>query len=75
MSAALEDYYRNLRRMEIASINASLKLLARELNLDDPKASVTALMNDEETLLLAARDLTRAVDELPVTDRPKGWAA
>jgi len=71
MSTALEDYHNGLRKVELAS----LALLGAELNLDDKKASVVALHAAEDSLALAARDLARAVNELPLQRRPKGWAA
>jgi hypothetical protein len=69
MSAALEAYYKALRKVEVAC----LRLLAGELSLDAENASVTGLAEAESAVPLAARDLTRAVDGLPVGDRPKGW--
>jgi hypothetical protein len=71
MSAALEDYHKALKATELASLGP----LANELNLDDESASVTALKASEDSLALAARDLTRAVDALPMERRPKRWNA
>jgi hypothetical protein len=69
MSAALEGYIKGLRKVE----TASLVLLAAELNLDDETASIATLKTAEDSLALAARDLARAVDELPMDKRPQGW--
>lgn len=63
----MEDYLNGLRKVEAASAD----LLAIELRLDDESTSARALKVAEESLALAARDLTRAVNALP--KRPKGW--
>ena len=47
-------------------------LLAEQSIADDPKAAATAV-EEEAAVDLAARDLARAVTEMPVQDWPKGW--
>lgn len=56
-------------------IKAALQLLCAERALSDEDASAKAVMDAEDRLTLAARDLARAVDQLPVARRPKGWGA
>ena len=54
-------------------LQAALHVLVTERGLSDEVASVTALNAAEDALVLAARDLTRAVETLPYPRRPKGW--
>ena len=45
------------------------------LDLSDEHSSALAVNEATDALCLAARDLTRAVDQLPVNRKPKGWNA
>lgn len=76
MSAALEAYFTALtqvrRRIHETAIAGHTVALA-ELRLSDERASVTALTDAEKALCVAARDLARAVDHLPMERKPKGW--
>src|ERR1700683_3827212 len=78
MSAELEAYFTALtqvrRRIHETAIAGHVAALA-ELRLDEERASVTALTDAEGALCLAARDLARAVDHLPLERQPKGWNA
>ena len=56
-------------------LKTALGVLVTERGLSDEVSSVTALNAAEDALVLAARDLTRAVETLPYARRPKGWDA
>lgn len=55
-------------------ITAALKVLSAERALSQARA-VPVLLASETELYLAARNVTRAVEELEPVKRPKGWAA
>lgn len=70
MSQALMDFVS--ARHDIAV--AATKLHLAELSLSGETASVLAVNEAEDEMALAARRLTRAIDELPPGRQPKGWA-
>lgn len=72
MSAALEDYAIAEEKM----LQAALRTLMTERGLSGIGAGASAkdITDTSAGLALAARDLTRAVDELPRERQPKGWA-
>ncbi len=53
----------------------ALDVLRAERRLIDPDGSVLASGKADDALCLAARDLTDAVLELPLGERPKGWGS
>jgi hypothetical protein len=55
-------------------IKAVLDILALERCLADVPDAVDALMTATDTLELACRDLTNAVDDSPARERPRDWA-
>ena len=55
-------------------IDAALTVLASERRLSAARA-VPVVLRAEENLYLAARNVTRAVEELEPVKRPKGWEA
>jgi hypothetical protein len=63
------DYVTARHQVEVAAARLHLA----ELNLSDENSSVLALNEAQDSVALAARDLTRAVDGLPLNRRPKGW--
>lgn len=69
MSPALESYQEAVNRTQVASFD----LAAAVFRLTLPRSSALAVPDAEAGLCLAARDLARAVDELPMDRRPKGW--
>jgi len=69
MSAALAD----VAQAEEQLLRAALRTLLAERGLADETGSVTSVNHASERLAIAARDLVRAVDELPREKRPKGW--
>ena len=77
MTGELQAYFTALtqvrRRIHEVAIQGHTVALA-ELGLDLDQASVTALSDAERALCFAARDLARAVDELPLERQPKGWS-
>lgn len=54
-------------------IRAALDVLAAERSLSDEETATQAVMDAEDALAAAAERLTRAVDALPVSRRPKEW--
>lgn len=56
-------------------VRVVLELLLAEQNLSDEETSAKAVMDAEERLTLAARSLTRAVDQMPPGRQPKGWTS
>lgn len=56
-----------------ALIGIALEVLAAEHSLSDDETSTGKLLDAEERLDLAARDLTNCVDDLPPTAWPRGW--
>jgi hypothetical protein len=78
MSKALEGYFASLKQVRLRihelAIAGHVTEIA-ELHLDEDTASVTDLSDSEKALALAARELARAVDELPRERRPSGWNA
>jgi hypothetical protein len=76
VSKALEDYFTALKQVRLRIHETAIaghRTAMAELHLDEDTASVTALTDEEKGLALAARDLARAVDELPGERQPKGW--
>lgn len=76
MSAQMQAYYAAVKAARIALLEreiAAAESRLIELRLDEPDASVAALSKAEERECLAARDLFRAVEELPADRKPKGW--
>ena len=69
MSHALMDYVTALHEVE----RAAARLHLADLNLSDEHSSALAVDEAKDALCLAARNLARAVDELPIDRRPKGW--
>lgn len=56
-------------------LRAALDVLRYEQALADDSPPLAYLKKAEDAMALAARDLARAVDALPVVQHPKGWAA
>ena len=54
-------------------IRAALDVLVAERGLSDERASAQAVMDAEERLAVTAERLVRAIDEMPMRKRPKGW--
>ena len=71
MSQALMDYVTAMHEVE----RAATRLHLAELNLSDEHSSALEVNDARDALALAARDLARAVDSLPLNRRPKGWDA
>jgi hypothetical protein len=69
MSQQLMDYVSALHEMELAA--ATLRVA--ELSLADDHSSALAVNKAQDALVLAARNLTLAVEALPMERRPKGW--
>jgi hypothetical protein len=69
VSQQLADYVTALHEVE----RAAARLHLAELELADDHASALAVNEAQDALSLAARDLARAVDELPPQRQPKGW--
>jgi hypothetical protein len=69
MSQALMDYVCALREVEVAA--AALHLA--ELHLSDDDSAAVAVNKAQGDLARAARKLTLAVDELPLSRQPIGW--
>ena len=63
------DYVTGLHEVE----RAAARLHLAELNLSDDHSSALAVNEAQDALILAARDLARAVDHLPTERRPRGW--
>ncbi len=63
------DYVTALHEVE----RAVTRLHLAELDLSDEHSSALAFNEAQESVALAARDLARAVDSLPVNRQPKGW--
>lgn len=57
-----------------AVLRAALTVLGAERMLHVDSTSMTALKAAEDTLAIACRDLTNAVDDLPPLQRPGNWA-
>lgn len=68
MSAALDDYHRAMQAARLALVD----LLAAEFRLGEG-GSATAVTDAETNVAVVARDLTRAVDDLPRERQPRGW--
>lgn len=64
------DYVTSLHEVE----RAVTRLRLAELNLSDEHSSVLAVNQAEVEVATAARNLSRAVDALPMARQPKGWA-
>jgi hypothetical protein len=60
-----------LREAQVTAIEA----LAAVLRLAAPASSALSVTALEEKLMLACRDVTRAVEATDVKDRPRGWDA
>jgi hypothetical protein len=78
MSPALQELRNALKAARIAVHERAIAVhqsAIAELRLDEPGADVIALSRAEEAECLTARDLYRAVEELPAERRPKGWYA
>ena len=60
---ALHEVEREAARLHLA-----------ELSLSDDHASALAVNEAQDALSFAARNLARAVDELPRDRKPRGWA-
>lgn len=76
MTAQLQAYYAALKAARIALCRqqiAAAESRIAELQLDESDASPAALSRAEQEECLAARDLFRAVEELPKDRQPKGW--
>ena len=71
MSQALMDYVTAMHEVEVAAARLHLA----ELSLADDHSSALAVNKAQDALAFAARDLARAVGELPRERRPKGWDA
>jgi len=56
-------------------LRAALDVLRYEQDLADDTPPLAHLKRAEDAMALAARDLTQAIDALPVVQHPKGWAA
>jgi len=54
-------------------LRAALDSLRAERRLMDDNGSIPVSSAADAALCLAARDLYRAVEELPMQRRPKGW--
>ena len=63
-----------IKRRE-AVLQAALKVISAERELDGGERTVTALLQAEDRIALAARDYVAAVDALPPGRKPKGWAS
>jgi hypothetical protein len=55
-------------------IRAALEVVTIERRLSDDDTAMVALTEAEDRLAIAARTLTRAVNDLPAGRQPKGWA-
>ena len=54
-------------------ISRVLQFMVAERGLEDPRSPVAAVNNAEMALAFACRDLVRAVDALPMEEKPRGW--
>jgi hypothetical protein len=57
-----------------AAIDAALEAVQQQLRIATDPAALLLTLKAEERFLLAARDLTNAIDDLPLGKHPKGWA-
>jgi hypothetical protein len=71
MSQALMDYVTAMHEVEVAAA----QLHFAELQLSDEHSSVLAVNEAQDAIALAAKRLSRAVDELPTGRQPNGWDA
>lgn len=55
-------------------LRAALEVLAAERGLIDLRASIGPLGTADASLGFAARNLARAIDELPEAMQPRGWS-
>jgi hypothetical protein len=69
MSRAEEDCQEAMSRAQAAGF----QLAAAIFGLRSPASSAMTVPEAEAAFCLAARDLTRAVDGLPVDRKPRGW--
>lgn len=69
MSQALMDYV--TARHEVETAAAALHLA--ELQLSDDDSAAVAVNKAQDDLARAAKRLTLAVDELPLSRQPIGW--
>jgi hypothetical protein len=69
MSQAEEGYQEAMSRAQAAGF----LLAAAVFGLRDERSSALTVPEGEAAFCLAARDLVRAVDELPMDRRPRGW--
>jgi hypothetical protein len=70
VSATLAD----VTRAQEQVIRAALRTLMAERGLSDDDRAAAKVADTSDALALAARELTTAVDMLPMGQRPKGWA-
>jgi hypothetical protein len=71
VSATLAD----VTRAQEQVIRAALRTLMAERGLSDDDRAAGNVADTSDALALAARELTTAVDMLPMGQRPKGWAS
>jgi hypothetical protein len=69
MTQALMDYVTAMHDVE----TAVTELRLAELALSDDHSSALAVNQAQDSVAVAAKRLTRAVDELPAQRKPKGW--
>jgi hypothetical protein len=70
MSQQLMDYVSALHEIE----RAAARLHVAELDLSDERSSALAVNQAQDAVAIGAKKLARAVDELPMGRKPKGWA-